>query len=89
MQGVPIWLKKFLLGPIVKLSSLCSFHVACSLIHFEHVFGSELASGIKEVKICVDLHVICMLRTAVRNRIRGWFYLSRGKEKRRESDHNQ
>ena len=32
-QGVPIWLKKFLLGPIVKLNSLCSFQVSSLLIH--------------------------------------------------------
>ena len=28
-QGVPIKLKKFLLGPIVKFDSLCSFQVSC------------------------------------------------------------
>ena len=69
-QGVPIWPKKFLLGPTVKLNSLCSFHVSCSSIHLEHVFESKFASGIKDA----DLHVIYVLRIAVLNRIRGWFY---------------
>ena len=32
-EGVPIWLKKFLLGPIVKLNSICSFQVSSLLIH--------------------------------------------------------
>ena len=50
MQGVPIWLKKFLLGPVVeKYSSLCSFHVSCLLIHLVHVLESEFASGSKDV----------------------------------------
>ena len=30
-------------------NSLCSFHVSCLLIHLEHVFESEFASGIKDV----------------------------------------
>ena len=36
-----------------------------------HVLESEFASGIKD--ICVDLRMI-MLRLAVLDRIRGWFY---------------
>ena len=36
-QGVPVWLEKFLLSPIVKLNSLCSFHISCLLTHPEHV----------------------------------------------------
>ena len=44
-----MWLRKFLLGPIVKLNSLCSFQVSCLLIHLEHVFESEFASGMKDV----------------------------------------
>ena len=41
--------RDILLGLIVKLNSLCSFHVSCLLIHLGHVFESGFASGIKDV----------------------------------------
>ena len=50
-QGVPIWLKKFLLGPIVKESL--------------HVFESEFASAGQRCDNCVDLHMIYLLRMVV------------------------
>ena len=50
MQGVPIWLKKFLLGPIVEEQcNLFSFHVSCLLVHLMHVLESEFDSGSKHV----------------------------------------
>ena len=52
-QRVPIWLKKFLLGP---LNNRCSFHVPClfffRLVH--HIFESEFA----RCDIYVYLHMI-------------------------------
>ena len=73
-QGVPIWLKKFLLGPIVKLNSLCSFQVSCLLILGTY-FRVRIRFRYQTCDICVDLHVIYMLRMTVLNRIRGWFLL--------------
>ena len=52
MQGVPIWRRKFLLGPIVN-EYLCNFHISCLLIHFVYVFESEFSSGIKDVTFVV------------------------------------
>ena len=51
MHGVPRWLKKFLLGPIV----FSVLHVSCLLIHF--VFESEFVSDIKDVTLPNE-HVI-------------------------------
>ena len=65
-QGVPIWLKKLLLGPIVKLNSPCSFQVSCLLNHFEHLFESKCASGIKEVTfVLIYMWFICWERPSV------------------------
>ena len=66
--------KNFLLGPIVKLHSLCSFQVSCFLIHLGTCIGVRIRFKYQRCDICVGLHVIYMLRMAVLNRIRGWFY---------------
>ena len=75
MQGVPIWLKKFLLGPIAKLNnSLCSFQVSCLLIHLGTCIQVRIRFRYQRCDIRVDLLVIYMLRMSVLDRIRGWFY---------------
>ena len=62
-QGVPIWLEKFLLGPIVKTSLV--YAVSRLLIHLLHVFESEFASDQQRCDNCVDLHMIYVLRMAL------------------------
>ena len=54
LKGVPIWLKKLLLGPVVKLNSLRSFHISCLLIHLKHAFESEFASDIKDMSFVLS-----------------------------------
>ena len=73
-QGVPIRLKKFLLGPIVKLNSLCSFQGSCLLINLGTCIRVRIRFRYQRCDICVDLHMIYMLRMAVLNRTGGWFY---------------
>ena len=58
MQGVPIWLEKFLLGPIVKESLVHA--VSRLLIHLLHVFESEFASGVKDVTtVLIYIRFMC------------------------------
>ena len=62
-QGVPIWLKKFLLGPVVKeKSGLCSFtfiNSSSACIRVRIRFRCQRCDN------CVDLHMIYVLRMAV------------------------
>ena len=71
-QGVPIWLKKFLLGPIGNESSMQFSHLMfinsfCTCILVRVLFSYQ------KCDICGDLHMINLLRMAVLNIIRRWF----------------
>ena len=88
-QGVPIWLKKFLLGTIVNciVHAVFTFHIyfsSCTCIRVRIRFRYQRCD------VCVDLHMIYnyVLRMTVLERIRRWFYcvffFIRGKDKRSE-----
>ena len=72
-QGVPIWLKKFLLGPIV-VDAIFTFHVYVPCLFFVLQMYSVRID--ERCGICVDLYMIYnyVLRIALLDRIRGWFY---------------
>ena len=66
-QGVLIWLKKFLLGLVVHV--YVPFFVP-------YMYSVRIHFRSERCDICVDLYMIYnyMLRMALLDRIRGWFY---------------
>ena len=57
-----------------QINSLCSFQVSCLLIHLGTCIRVRIRVRYQRCDICVDLHVIYMLRKAVLDRIRRCFY---------------
>ena len=55
-------------------NSLRGFQVSCLLIHVGTCIRVRIRFRYQGYDICVDLHVIYMLRIAFLDRIRGWFY---------------
>ena len=64
------------MAPKVLTSSIviCSFHVSRLLIHLCTCIPVSIRFRYQRSDICADSHMIYILRMAVLNRIRGWFY---------------
>ena len=70
-----MWLKKFLLGPIVNAIFTLHVYVPC-LFFVLYMYSVRIHFRCEKCDICVDLYMIYnnMLRMALLDRIRGWFY---------------
>ena len=71
-------------------NSPCNFHVPCCLFFVLYMYSVRIHFRCERCGICVDLYMIYnyMLRMALLDRIRGWFYyvFIGGKGKSSEGD---